>query len=110
MGGIIHRLGPGPPGRGRLGPMLLLLIAACQREEPAGEGPARPFPEDFRFGAATAGFQVEMGCPTWPASECDDAASDWYQWVTDPAIVGSSALHVSGEPVANGPGMWETFE
>jgi beta-glucosidase/6-phospho-beta-glucosidase/beta-galactosidase len=89
---------------------VLVLLAACHSPAPPAGGPARPFPEDFRFGAATAGFQVEMGCPTWPASECEDRASDWYQWVTDPTIVGNAGLFVTGEPVSAGPGMWETFE
>jgi beta-galactosidase len=88
---------------------MVWLWVACQREEPPA-GADRPFPEDFRFGSATAGFQVDMGCPTWTAAECDDPASDWYQWVTDPSVVENSGLFVSGEPLANGPGMWETFE
>lgn len=51
-----------------------------------------------------------MGCSTWPDSECVDSASDWYLWVTDPGIVGDPSLYVTGEPVANGPDMWELFE
>ncbi len=77
---------------------------------PASEEASPVFPEDFQWGAATAGFQVDMGCPTWSAEDCEDRASDWYQWVTDEEVIGDSSLHVTGEPVAAGPGMWETFE
>ncbi len=62
------------------------------------------------WGAATAGFQVDMGCPTWSDEQCLDDASDWYDWVTAPEIVGNPSLHVTGEPLSVGPGMWETFE
>lgn len=48
-----------------------------------------------------------MGCPT---TECLDTSSDWYQWVTTDTIIDNGALYVSGEPVTNGPGMWELFE
>ncbi|MCB9663138.1 MAG: glycoside hydrolase family 1 protein [Alphaproteobacteria bacterium] len=68
------------------------------------------FPEGFLWGAATAGFQVDMGCPTLPDAQCLDEASDWYQWVTDPRILGRADLHVTGEDVRRGPGMWELFE
>jgi beta-galactosidase len=68
------------------------------------------FPDDFKWGSATAGFQVDMGCPTWSEDDCDDKASDWYQWVTTPSVIADSSLWVSGEPVSAGPGMWETFE
>lgn len=87
---------------------MLLLLGACTSSAPSPSGGT--FPEGFRWGSATAGFQVEMGCPTWPEAECTDRASDWYQWVTDPSIVEDEQLYVSGEPVTNGPGMWETFE
>lgn len=86
---------------------LALLLLACS---PSDEAPAltRPFPEGFRFGAATAGFQVEMGCPT--RTDCVDAHSDWYAWVTDPRIVEEDSLYVTGQTVEAGPGMWELFE
>jgi beta-galactosidase len=51
-----------------------------------------------------------MGCPTWSAERCEDRASDWYQWVTTESIVADANLHVAGEPVSSGPGMWELFE
>lgn len=84
-------------------------LLGCTKDEPAKPDPDA-FPEGFAWGTATAGFQVEMGCPTWPEAECTDPASDWYQWVTDPAIVADGGLFVTGEPVTAGPGMWETFE
>ena len=89
--------------------MIGLLLLACT--QPRDRGPAADsFPEGFLWGTATAGFQVDMGCPTWSAARCDDPHSDWYQWVSDPAISGNPGLHVRGEPVSVGPGMWETFE
>lgn len=92
---------------------LALLLTACSAP-PHGQGipgvDIRVFPEDFWFGTATAGFQVDMGCPTWTDDVCVDDASDWYDWVTDPAIVDDPGLHVTGEPVDVGPGMWELFE
>jgi len=88
-----------------------LALASCQTE---GASPATPstqaprdVPEGFVFGAATAGFQVDMGCPD---TDCVDANSDWYAWVTDEAITSDSSLHVTGEPVTVGPGMWSLFE
>lgn len=84
-----------------------MLLLACA-PGPSAPSPS-PYPDDFRWGTATAGFQVEMGCPTWGAAACEDPASDWYQWVTDPSIVGDPGLFVSGDPVADGPGMWEAF-
>ena len=86
--------------------LLLVALIGCERPPEA----VVPFPEDFAFGAATAGFQVEAGCPTLAPEVCEDRASDWYQWVTDPSIVGNDSLHVSGEPLSAGPGMWELFD
>lgn len=76
----------------------------------AGCTPEGAFPKDFQWGSATAGFQVEPGCPTWTDAECVDTASDWYQWVTDPELIADEDLYLSGEPLSAGPGMWETFE
>lgn len=72
--------------------------------------PPHAFPKGFMWGTATAGFQVDMGCPTMPASECDDTHSDWYQFITDPALVADKSLHIKGEPPSIGPGMWETYD
>lgn len=87
----------------------LLLVLGC-KSAPVSEEASPNFPDDFQWGAATAGFQVDMGCPTWTAAECDDRASDWYQWVTDEGVIADSSLYVTGESVGAGPGMWETFE
>lgn len=86
----------------------LWVLLACnpQSEDTAG----RDFDVDFAWGAATAGFQVDMGCPTWSDDVCLDTASDWYQWVTDPTITEDSSLFVTGEDVRVGPGMWELYE
>ncbi len=69
-----------------------------------------PFPEDFYWGTATAGFQVEMGCPTLSDADCLDTTSDWYQWVTDPEIAAASNTFISGDPIDWSPGMWETYD
>ena len=106
-----------------MGPVVLLLwLSACGGSSAPPSAPApgsgdsalpRDLPEGFVFGAATAGFQVDMGCPdvTGPhADGCLDPASDWYAWVTDPTITGTDRLHVTGEPLTVGPGMWSLFE
>jgi beta-galactosidase len=67
------------------------------------------FPANFQFGAATAGFQVEMGCPTLAAATCEDQNSDWYQWITTKRILDNSMLHMSGDPPKSGPGFRELW-
>jgi beta-glucosidase/6-phospho-beta-glucosidase/beta-galactosidase len=85
--------------------LLLLALAACADEPPRGS-----FPDGFLFGAATAGFQVEMGCPTLPAAACTDAGSDWYAYVTSPRVRALSNTHIlGGDPARTGPGHWELF-
>lgn len=88
----------------------LLLLSACEPTADSPEPITRPFPEAFQWGSATAGFQVDMGCPTWSDEACIDTTSDWYAWVTDPRITEDPALYVRGEDVRDGPGMWELFE
>lgn len=83
----------------------LLTLLACQHDPEI-----LPFPEGFRFGVATAGFQVDPGCPTLPEADCVDAASDWYQWVTDPDLADEGDLYLSGDPLSLGPGHWELWE
>ena len=95
----------------------LALATACSS---GGDGPssssrsaitgARPLPPDFRLGAAIAGFQAEMGCPTIAPAQCEDRHSDWYQWITTPRIVKNPLLHMSGDPPASGPGFFELYE
>jgi len=69
------------------------------------------FPAGFLFGTATAGFQVDMGCPKMLAEECEDRHSDWYHFVTDPRTLNSErvAPYLSHQPVSNGPGFWELY-
>lgn len=73
-------------------------------------GPAYAFPKGFLWGTSTAGFQVDMGCPTMAAEQCEDRASDWYQFVADPDLAKDKTLHLSGDPVSVGPGMWELYD
>ena len=80
-------------------------------DESAITGPDRAgFPKGFVFGTAIAGFQVDMGCPTLPAAQCEDRASDWYQWITTPRITGNPILFMSKDRPASGPGFYETYE
>ena len=58
----------------------------------------------FIWGSATAGFQVDMGCPTLTDTGLfEDTQSDWYQWVTDPESVNDGRLYITGDPVSIGP-------
>jgi beta-glucosidase/6-phospho-beta-glucosidase/beta-galactosidase len=83
--------------------LLLLCLSACARGEDLS------FPAGFLFGAAIAGFQVEMGCPTLPAEQCEDRASDWYAWITRPELLADSSTHLAGTPPAGGPGFFELY-
>jgi len=84
-------------------------IGCSGDSEPEPKNPEANFPKSFLWGTAVAGFQVEAGCPTIPASECEDPNSDWYQWVTDAELIADSSTEVSGEPLSHAPGMWETY-
>lgn len=85
------------------------VLAGC------GGGSAATTPEDFHFppqflfGSAIAGFQVEMGCPTTKAAECDDPASDWYAFITKPELVADQGLYIHGDPPSTGPGFFELY-
>jgi beta-glucosidase/6-phospho-beta-glucosidase/beta-galactosidase len=68
------------------------------------------FPEGFMFGSAVAGFQVDMGCPTIAAEECEDRNSDWYAFVTSEVTQASSSTFLSGHPTSAGPGHYELYE
>jgi beta-glucosidase/6-phospho-beta-glucosidase/beta-galactosidase len=88
--------------------VLLGVCASC------GDPPSPPsphaFPDGFLIGASTAGFQVDMGCPTLPASECVDPNSDWYQFVTSAQTIALGRTYLSGEdPAVVGPGHWELY-
>src|SRR5947209_20578296 len=72
--------------------------------------PADPhFAQSFLFGTAVAGFQVDMGCPTVLRAQCEDAASDWYQWITKPELIGDASAHLNGDPPTAGPGFYELY-
>jgi beta-glucosidase/6-phospho-beta-glucosidase/beta-galactosidase len=88
----------------------LLALAGCTSTL-TPESDTLHFPKGFLFGTATAGFQVDMGCPTMPKSLCVDANSDWYQFSTAPTTVNDKATHLSGEdPAVTGPGFWELYD
>jgi beta-glucosidase/6-phospho-beta-glucosidase/beta-galactosidase len=74
----------------------------------AGEPTLRPLP--YLMGTAIAGFQVDMGCPTIPAADCEDRNSDWYQWITTPRIENNPVLFMSKDPPSYGPGFYELYE
>lgn len=95
-------IGPGS-GRARGAVMLGLLLAGCSRH------PSEVVPAGFTFGAAIAGFQVEMGCPTVPAEACEDRNSDWYHFITSTVTVGRASNMLSGDPPSFGPGYFELF-
>lgn len=76
-----------------------------------GQAPVRgTFPRGFVFGTAIAGFQADMGCPTLPAAQCEDRASDWYQWITTPRILHNPILFMSKDPPSSGPGFYELYD
>ncbi|HSO37018.1 MAG TPA: family 1 glycosylhydrolase [Labilithrix sp.] len=101
---------PEPPGA----------AAGPASPSPAPPPPASPtepappvrgtFPGGFVFGSAIAGFQVDMGCPTASAAQCEDRASDWYQWVTTPRILDNPLLFMSKDPPSSGPGFYELYD
>ena len=80
---------------------ILGAVAACAPAAPVG------FPEGFTWGAAVAGFQVDMGCPTLPPEQCEDRNSDWYAFITDPRFT-SQSWFTGGAP-STGPGFWELY-
>jgi beta-galactosidase len=69
------------------------------------------FPDGFLFGTATAGFQIEMGCPTLPIEECADVNSDWYRYSVSPETKHDLLTFLSGQdPAVAGPGFWELYD
>ncbi len=97
----------------QIGLVAACVAAACSStDEPVSEPPpSGEFPEGFIFGSATAGFQVEMGCPTLPSDQCDDTASDWYAYVMSPEMQDDALTFLSGDdPSKVGPGHWELYE
>ncbi len=84
-----------------LAALLLSPLAACS---------AKDFPEDFAFGTAVAGFQVDMGCPTLAPEDCNDPRSDWYQFSTSTVTIAQKSNFLSGDSPLDGPGFIETYE
>lgn len=94
--------------RHRLVPVLLAAAFALACSE--GNSISPEFPKDFVWGAAVAGFQVEMGCPTIDPAECEDRASDWYQWITDERLLENrESVNFIGGPPSTGPGFYELY-
>ncbi len=100
--------------------LLFCIVVSCSSKDTAGANAdaaagdstvtlQHSFPKGFLWGTAIAGFQVDMGCPTLPASACNDANSDWYQWVSDPELVADKSTFGSGDPVSAGPGFWQNW-
>lgn len=114
---VAHRsLRPGLLAAALLGTALGAVACSSAPDEDAAQSedavtaPADRFPEGFAFGTAVAGFQVDMGCPTLPAAQCEDRASDWYQWITTKRIVDNPVLFMSKDAPGSGPGFYETHE
>ena len=98
----------------RVAAALILLALGCGTDDTApAPAPAPetglPFPKGFLFGTAVAGFQVDMGCPTLPAAECDDTHSDWYAFITAPELQKDATTYLAGDPPSAGPGQWELY-
>ncbi len=72
--------------------------------------PKPPFPAGFLWGASIAGFQVDMGCPTLSAAECDDPKSDWYDFIARRAELTDLQANLTSDSLSTGPGHWELFE
>lgn len=89
---------------------LATLVACGGDKTPIALDESAGFSGDFLFGAAIAGFQVDMGCPTLPADKCEDPNSDWYQFASSPETIADDATHLSGQPLSVSPGHWELYE
>ncbi|MEM2995756.1 MAG: beta-galactosidase BgaS [Candidatus Bathyarchaeia archaeon] len=63
------------------------------------------FPDKFLWGAASSGFQFEMGDP---AGKNIDPNTDWYAWVHDPTLIQKGI--VSGDLPENGVNYWELYK
>jgi beta-galactosidase len=88
----------------RLAAVVAVGCCACTPSKPA-------FPTGFLWGASTAGFQVDMGCPTLSRAECEDEASDWYQWITRRAELSAGVQQTfTTDGPQMGPGHWELWE
>ena len=90
--------------RRALAAAVLVAVLGCPAPKPP------PFPAGFLWGAAVAGFQVDMGCPTLAAAECEDRNSDWYELIARRSEVPDLAANLTTDPVTSGPGHWELYE
>ncbi len=81
----------------------LLALIACTPPKPS-------FATDFVWGAAVAGFQVDMGCPTLPAADCEDRNSDWYDFIARRSEMPDVSMNITTDAISNGPGHWELYE
>lgn len=94
-----------------LGVLLAVGLGACDDGDgdrnPTPRQPfdaTAPFPDGFIWGTSTAGFQVELGCPSF---DCTDPYADWTQWAFSPQIIAEGL--VVGDPAADGPGHYELY-
>ncbi len=105
-------------GLGVIGAISLVMAPSCAPYDSQAPGldsqPGAPgdeaFPDDFAFGTAIAGFQVDMGCPSLPAARCEDRNSDWHQFITTKRIVENQLLYMSKDPPSVGPGFYELYK
>lgn len=104
---VLARLAPHSSGviMARFGLVVLLFLGAACGAKPV----TRTFPAGFTWGAAIAGFQVDMGCPTLPAAACEDRNSDWYEFITSTQLPDLTDL-MSGDKPAQGPGHFELYD
>lgn len=80
------------------------LACACTPPKPS-------FPDGFLWGASTAGWQVDMGCPTLSAAECEDENNDWSEFLRRRSELGTGTQAiVTTDTPRMGPGHWELFE
>src|SRR5262245_6775733 len=87
--------------RGMLVRALALFLVSCA--VPALAAKRLPFPEDFLWGTAISGFQSDMG-----VGGPNDAGTDWWVWVHDPANIASGS--VRGAFPEDGPGFWNLYK
>jgi beta-galactosidase len=85
---------------------VVVSFLACGSKLPV----TKAFPDNFLFGSAVAGFQIEAGCPTIKPEDCEDRNSDWYQWVNSKNELQDLKSIVTFEPISNGPGFWELYD
>ena len=64
--------------------LVLLLGGAAGCGGDGGGAGTGPQPLPFLWGTATAGFQIDMGCPS---SDCTDPHSDWFVWTHDRQVI-----------------------